>query len=165
MWRRLRRGLFLLSEICKFEVKQEIDEFVKDGLSRNQAAKKVAEIFAEALGREVSASTIRDKDLMARKHLAGNPAINSKPQASPQFIESPRITDSGGKREGAGRPASMLPEPRMITEAMQFADLAIDQMGRIRRDDPRKAGALLKVRGEAAKRRAVLRIAAVTGLF
>lgn len=58
------------------------------------SAKKVAEIFADALGREVSPETIRNKDFRARQtEVVANATTKSKPQASPQLIESPRITD------------------------------------------------------------------------
>ena len=69
-----------ISEICKFEVKKEIDECVSKGMSRNKASKWLADIFADALGRPVSANTIRSKDQRARKRVDANASKKSKAQ-------------------------------------------------------------------------------------
>jgi hypothetical protein len=62
-----------ISEVCKFEVKEEIDRYVKnDGVSRNEASKKLAVFFTEILGKEIKPETIRQKDYRARQELATN---------------------------------------------------------------------------------------------
>ena len=70
-----------ISEVCKFEVKEEIDHYVdKKGLSRNKASKRLAEWFTEILGKEIKPGTIRQKDLRARQKLATNVATEDRPK-------------------------------------------------------------------------------------
>ncbi len=62
-----------ISEVCKFEVKEEIDRYVNnDGISRNEASKKLAAWFSEILGKEIKPETIRQKDYRARQELVTN---------------------------------------------------------------------------------------------
>jgi hypothetical protein len=70
-----------ISEVCKFEVKEEIDHLVKkNGVSRNEASKELAAWFTEILGKEIKPGTIRQKDLRARQELATNVATEDWPK-------------------------------------------------------------------------------------
>jgi len=95
-----------ISEICKFEVKKEIDECTANGMSRNEAAKWLAGIFSEALGRDVEPETIRKKDLRARNSLGTNvPSKKNKVKTDTSECIKQKSKDGtyrGGKREGAG---------------------------------------------------------------
>lgn len=72
-----------ISEVCKFEVKDEIDRYVQDdGISRNEASKKLAAFFSEILEKEIKPGTIRQKDLRARKELV---ATNVAKPTGPTF--------------------------------------------------------------------------------
>lgn len=72
-------------------------------MSRNDASKWLADIFSEALGRGISASTIRKKDYRARKEVGTNVPKQSKViENTPEIIKD-RHPQGGGKRNGAGR--------------------------------------------------------------
>ena len=187
-----------ISEICKFEVKQEIDSCVEEGMSRNEASKWLADVFADALGRDVKPETIRKKDYRAREDIGTNVPTKSQPlenttnktwvcpecyeefrlpfpvahclhcdhhypksdgecsncheslkdapeaYAKPSIIKN-RKPQGGGQREGAGRPAKPT-KIHEVTEAMDFATIAISQLRRIRGDDPKRKEALLWVK-------------------
>jgi hypothetical protein len=56
-----------ISEVCKFEVKEEIDRYIAtEGISRNEASKKMAAFYTEILGVEIKPETVRQKDKRAR---------------------------------------------------------------------------------------------------
>jgi len=76
-----------ISEACKWEVKDQIDHYVeKEGLSRNEASKKLAAWLTEIFGKEIKPGTIRQKDLRARQGLATN--VAKKPKAKKPKIPS-----------------------------------------------------------------------------
>ncbi len=39
-----------ISDVCKYEVKKEIDDCVAKGMSRNEASNWLSEVLSEALG-------------------------------------------------------------------------------------------------------------------
>jgi hypothetical protein len=55
-----------ISEVCKYQVKKEIDECVSKGMSRNGASKWLASVLTEELGREINPETIRKRDQRVR---------------------------------------------------------------------------------------------------
>lgn len=99
-----------ISEVCKFEVKEELDRICEQkGISRRKATIELSE-FYNAIGVKVGPGTIRQKDLRARKEVATNVAKKSKtPEIStnskPEIIAD-RKPQGGGAREGAGRPGA-----------------------------------------------------------
>ena len=65
-----------LTDVCKFEVKKEIDDMVKEGLSRNEAASRLAKMYSETLATNIKPETIRQKDKRARGIATGHPGTN-----------------------------------------------------------------------------------------
>jgi hypothetical protein len=56
-----------ISEVCKFEVKEELDRLCQDkGISRNEASKELATFYKEVVGVEVDWQTVKKKDQRAR---------------------------------------------------------------------------------------------------
>ena len=89
-----------ISEICKFEVKKEIDSCTSKGMSRNQAAKWLAGVFSEALGQKIKPDTIKKKDQRARKDLGTNvPSKSEDRQPARVDVFKSRATGTGGKRK------------------------------------------------------------------
>jgi hypothetical protein len=140
------------TDACKIQATQFVEKLVNNGMSVEKAC---AETERESDG--IPAETIRrwwkEIKIGTTRKLVKNdqpendsPPEKSKPQASPQLIDSPRITDAGGKREGAGRPPKPAPPQEQPTEAWQFATIAISQLERIRKDDPRGNEALNTVK-------------------
>jgi hypothetical protein len=57
-----------ISEVCKFEVKEELDRLCQDkGISRNEASKELATFYKEVVGVEVDWQTVKKKDQRARQ--------------------------------------------------------------------------------------------------
>ncbi len=67
-----------ISEVCKYEVKEEFDVCIEKGMSRREASKWLAGVFSETLGREISPETIRKKDQRARNELGTNVPIENR---------------------------------------------------------------------------------------
>ena len=62
-----------ISEVCKFEVKQHMDHYVKkEGLSRNEASKDLAAWLSDIMDTEIKPGTIRLKE-----HRIGNDLIEA----------------------------------------------------------------------------------------
>ena len=93
-----------ISEVCKFEVKKEIDSCVEGGMSRNAAARWLADVFSDALGREIKSETIRKKDQRARNELGTNVPKKSKDRANQASTKNCFKSGCGGKRNNSGRP-------------------------------------------------------------
>lgn len=61
-----------ISEVCKYEVKKEMDECVSKGMSRRAAAKWLADTLTENTGREINSETIRKMDQRVRQEVGTN---------------------------------------------------------------------------------------------
>ncbi len=79
-----------ISDICKFEVKKEVDACVKNGMSRNEASKWLAGVFSEAIGKTISNHTIRSKDQRARKDVDANASTKSDNHSKTEEISGNR---------------------------------------------------------------------------
>jgi len=55
-----------ITDVCKMQVKQEIDACIERGMSRNKAAKWLADVLSEELGKDIKPETVRQKDKRAR---------------------------------------------------------------------------------------------------
>ena len=114
-----------ISEICKFEVKKEIDNCTAGGMSRNQAAEWLAKVFSETLGRPISKETIRTKDKRARKEIGSNEPTKSKTpdittNSTPNIIKNKK-PQGGGKRKNAGRPKTKTDKEKIVTQEFKNA--------------------------------------------
>lgn len=69
-----------ISEVCKYQVKKEIDECVSKGMSRNKAAKWLAGVLTDESGHEIKPETIRQKDYRVRQELATNVTTQGWPK-------------------------------------------------------------------------------------
>ncbi|MHC4292179.1 MAG: hypothetical protein ACYSTR_08205 [Planctomycetota bacterium] len=70
-----------ISQVCKFEVKEHIDHLVKtDGISRNEASKRVASWLSSITGKGIKPETIRKKDQRARKEVGTNVPNEDRPK-------------------------------------------------------------------------------------
>jgi hypothetical protein len=90
-----------ISEVCKFEVKEEIDRYIQtEGISRNEASKKLAAFYTDILGIEVKPETIRQKDYRVRRELATNVTTENWPRC--KKCRTGRVKQ--GKYVGTGEP-------------------------------------------------------------
>ena len=81
----------LISDVCKIQVKKEIDACVERGLSRNKAAEWLAGILTIELGQEVKKETIRQKDKRARG--LAKVKGKSKPAKKETFPDATKLTE------------------------------------------------------------------------
>lgn len=81
-----------ISEVCKFEVKIEIDRLCKDkGISRNEAARELAAFYKDVVGVPVDWQTIKKKDQRVR---GVGTYVPNKRRARYEFYERPRLDDA-----------------------------------------------------------------------
>ena len=67
-----------ISEVCKFEVKEELDRLCQGkGISRNEASRELSVFYKEVVGVDVNWQTIKKKDQRARQVGTNVPAHGS----------------------------------------------------------------------------------------
>jgi hypothetical protein len=156
-----------ISEACKWEIKEEVDQMVDrgDAATKSEAFDAMVE-FYRTIGIEIKKKTIETKyyRASARPSNEGNTETPTATSDSEEIKEIKRQpakdgTMRGGPRPGAGR--KMNPQPQhdqparkedlektqnQCTEAYQFETIAISQLRRIRKDDPDRVGALIRVK-------------------
>ena len=83
-----------ISEVCKFEVKEELDRLCQDkGISRNEASKELATFYKEVVGVEVDWQTVKKKDQRARGVGTNVPAAGSIAEISKSMVNLRRINN------------------------------------------------------------------------
>lgn len=132
------------TDACKIQATQFAKKLIDNGLSMNDAFR---ETERESDG--IPASTI--KRWWYEIQATHTDRFNNEPAAPTQQI-STEIPDNqvvevkhGGAREGAGAPQKYQKPPEVWSCAIQMAGLAIDQLGRIPADDPKRSEAFQRV--------------------
>jgi hypothetical protein len=79
-----------ISEVCKFEVKEELDRLCQDkGISRNEASKELATFYKDVVGVDVDWQTVKKKDQRARQ--VGTNVPSKQPDAeTPPSVKGSR---------------------------------------------------------------------------
>jgi hypothetical protein len=151
-----------ISEACKFEIKEEVDQMVDrgDAATKSQAFDAMVE-FYRTIGIEIKRGTVERKYYRAtgltNVSNGENLTTTTDSEEIKQIKPAKDGTMRGGPRPGAGR--KMKPQPdqqtrkeeteeteNQCTEAYQFETIAISQLRRIRKDDPDRVGALTRVK-------------------
>lgn len=91
-----------ISEVCKFEVKEEVDKAILENRVSQAEALRGMKRFYESIGLEVKFETLRTKYNRAKN--VSNETKKSKATENTPDVISERKPQGGGKRKGAGRP-------------------------------------------------------------
>lgn len=106
-----------ISDVCKFEVKDQIDNMVKkEKLSRLKAQKKMAAWLSEILGRKVSVNTVRSKDRRAKiiREIESTPVDDIEAM----FDDDPKVsTITAGCTDTTGKITFEKVDPNESTES------------------------------------------------
>lgn len=143
-------------EACQVYIEQEIEAGLKDGKTPYSIGKEISAWVEKTFGRVVKADTVRKA---AERERTGMDIVHTEPtkrcyNATEENQEIKTAEDleqkkHGGKRKGSGRPttgAVKARENNMVSDAESFALMAISQLNRIRKDDPKRGSALVMVR-------------------
>jgi hypothetical protein len=87
-----------ISEVCKYQIKKEMDECVSKGMSRRAAAKWLAGVLSEDSGREINPEALRKMDQRVRKEVGTNVPTEDWPKC--KKCRSARVKQ--GKYVGTG---------------------------------------------------------------
>ena len=93
-----------ISEVCQFELKEEVDK-LKDknpGLSLAECIRQTIQFYADA-GIELKEETAKTKIKRASQTIGSNELTPSTSQKHTENQENQEIKSYGGKRKGAGR--------------------------------------------------------------
>lgn len=141
-------------EACQLFIEQEIKEGLAQGKTPYNIGKDLSAWVEKLFETNIPARTIEQK--ARRVENATNVASAPHPQNHSEIPEKPQtqqIRGESGKFEqgtaaGPGRPQKYTPiEPPLkpVSDALQFAVMAISQLERVRDDDPQKVRAFKKV--------------------
>jgi hypothetical protein len=89
-----------ISEVCKYQVKKEIDACVKKGMSKRAAAKWLAGVLTKDSGLAINSETIRKMDQRARQEVGTNVPTEEWPKC--KKCRTSRVKQ--GKWVGTGEP-------------------------------------------------------------
>jgi hypothetical protein len=131
-------------EACELYIEQEIKEQLAQGKKPWSIGKELSKWVEKMFETTINPRTIEQRvRRIEKKDNATFVAEKSQPietieYSKPEIIEN-RKPQGGGEREGAGRPLNQ------VSNAMQFAAMAISQLDRIQPQDPHKTDAFNKV--------------------
>ncbi len=66
-----------ITDVCKIEVNEQMDEFLKEGLTLRKAAIRLAKMYSESLGTDIKPETIRKKDARVRSSKRAKPGLGT----------------------------------------------------------------------------------------
>ncbi|MBA3030867.1 MAG: hypothetical protein FP816_18915 [Desulfobacteraceae bacterium] len=145
-------------EACELFIEQEIKSSLAEGKKPYSIGKELAAWVEKMFEVNIKPDTLKKRAQRIEKNIGTNVPKQSKPteiieNPTPEIIKN-RLPQGGGVRKGAGRPPVIPPvNPpieevyvRTSTQAMQFVSIAISQMERIRREDPKRIEGLNKVK-------------------
>jgi|WetSurMetagenome_2_1015567.scaffolds.fasta_scaffold03105_4 hypothetical protein len=134
------------SEACQLFIEQQIEEALQEGKTPYSIGKDLASWVEKVFEAKIPPHTLEVRAHRAKDKILTNVSTCPSNEDDSEMPENQAEVEHGGKRKGAGRPPKYQPGPKdYAAEAMQYANMAISQLERIRREDPYGTDALEKV--------------------
>ncbi len=141
------------SEACQLFIEERIKEGLAEGKSAYAVAKELSAKIQQMFETAIPHSTLKDRALRMKRKIGGNPPTRSTPANHSEIQEKRHnqvLTDDKGKftkgtAPGPGRPPKYETPVEPYSCALQMATIAISQLSRIRRGDPKRKEAFQEV--------------------
>jgi hypothetical protein len=132
-------------EACQLYIEQQIKEGLSEGKSAYSIGKELAAWVEELFKTSIPVKTLQSRAWREKRK-------NTSNEVTPKTLENPstnpknQVTRHGGARKGAGRPPKHEKPTEPYSCAMQMARIAISQLSRITKDDPKRHEAFQTVK-------------------
>ncbi len=141
------------SEACQLFIEERIQEGLAAGKTPHSIGKELTAVIKKYFEASIPAESIRSRARRMKK--SGTGQMTSPPTTATNHLESQEkrhnqvLTDDKGQFKkgtapGPGRPPKYV-EPEPYSCALQMATIAISQLSRIRRGDPKRQEAFQEV--------------------
>ncbi len=140
------------SEACQLFIEERIKEGLAEGKSAYAVAKELSAKIQQMFETAIPHSTLKDRALRMKRKIGGNPPTpptTANHYKIPEKRHNQVLTDDKGQFKkgtapGPGRPPKY-EEPEPYSCAMQMARIAVSQLSRIPKDDPKREKAFRTV--------------------
>lgn len=132
------------SEACQLFIEEHIKAGLAAGKTPYSIGKELTAMIEKFFEASIPSETIRSR----ARHIQKKTGEITTPKITPSIpSESPenQVIGHGGAREGAGRPPKYEKPIEPYSCALQMATIAISQLSRIMKDDPKRQEAFQEV--------------------
>jgi hypothetical protein len=131
-------------EACQLYIEQQIQDGLSEGKSPYSIGKELAAWVEKLFETSIPANTLERRARRHREKLRSNVRTSTTPSNYLE-IQKFQVKGHGGARDSAGRPAKFAKPIEPYSCAMQMATIAISQLSRIMKDDPKREEAFQEV--------------------